>query len=1110
MIEKFYRFAILLVASMLFATWGFSQPIGPTNVCPGASATYTWPASPCDTAWQWSIDPPLGTIVGGQGTNSVNIEWQQTGTAVLELIVSDSCAGFDNEIHFPIFIQPLPNTIITAGICEGSGDCVTIAGNQYCAPGQYDVALTSWLGCDSIINILIEYLPSPTVNIGTLCQNQITICGQNFTGPGSYEANCISWQGCDSTIVFTLTDPGGLVADAGPDLTINCNTQLLTLNGTGSSTGGDISYVWTTPDGNILNGLNTMTPTVNSPGMYCLFVTDNNTGCQAMDCMIVISDIVLPAVTLQPTSLPCNGSPLILNGAVAPQSGSYAYFWILPDNSTIQTSEPTLILPDPSPGPYCLSVTDLANGCAAESCTYVWPIAQAFLNGPIAVCDTGQQVYIIDISTSSSPPVDVYISVNGGLPTLYADQSGAFTFLHNITGTTTFEAWVIDNNGCVSDTSELTTSIFEGDIDFTITEDGCNPVNVYAAFSGNPSPLTIAYLWSNGSTAPNITTTTSGQYYLTVTNDFGCTTVDSIYVEVDYSGTCAYIEGHVLEDMDQNCQYNAGDTTLAGWLIIAEGNDTLYGTSDADGYYFIPVPPGNYTVSVVPVNVFWEACANDIAISLPNIDDSETVDFLMKRLPGCPLMSVDISTPILRRCFSNNIYHVEYCNYGVETATNAYVDVTFDSFMELNNSSIPAIDLGNNIYRFEVGNIEPGECGNFWAAVYISCDAVLGQTHCTEALIFPDTTCVPNNVDWSGASLLVTSECNADSIYFTITNVGNAATTQPLEYVVIEDAVMYMQADNGPILGIGESFTVAFPANGSTWLLNVEQVPFHPEAVLPVLSIEGCGTNQSGTFSLGMVSQFAFGDEAEFVDIDCTENVGSYDPNDKQAMPVGYGNEHFIEPETEIEYMIRFQNTGTDTAFNVAIRDTLSEYLDLTSLRPGASSHSYEYEIYGKGVLKILFPNIMLPDSAANQHESNGFIQFKVKPRANVPLGTIIKNKAAIYFDFNPPIITNSVFHTIEKDFIMVNSVEVFRPGVAMHVFPNPFAASATIKMEGIDPGKSLIFKLFDYSGKAVYQKQFESPSFELRKNELPAGLYFFKIEEENGQALASGKLVKQ
>jgi uncharacterized repeat protein (TIGR01451 family) len=404
--------------------------------------------------------------------------------------------------------------------------------------------------------------------------------------------------------------------------------------------------------------------------------------------------------------------------------------------------------------------------------------------------------------------------------------------------------------------------------------------------------------------------------------------------------------------------------------------------------------------------------------------------------------------------------------------------------------------------------VEAGECGNFWAEVYVSCDAVLGQTHCTEAHIFPDSTCIPNNADWSGASLVVTSEC-ADSVYFTITNIGDAAMTQPLEYVVIEDAVMYMQASGGPILGAGESITLAFPANGATWQLNVEQVPFHPAALLPLLAIEGCGTNQSGAFSIGMVSQFPFGDEAEFLDIDCTANVGSYDPNDKQAMPVGYGSEHFIEPGTEIEYMIRFQNTGTDTAFNVAIRDTLSEYLDLTSLRPGASSHSYEYEIVGKGILKILFPNIMLPDSAANQHESNGFIQFKVKPRASVPLGTVLRNRAAIYFDFNPPIITNSVFHTIDEDFIILNSVEVFRDGVSLKVSPNPFGTSATVALEGIGSGKRLMFKLFDYSGKAVYQQPFESPGFELSKGELPPGLYFFKIEE-NGQAVASGKLAKQ
>ena len=132
--------------------------------------------------------------------------------------------------------------------------------------------------------------------------------------------------------------------------------------------------------------------------------------------------------------------------------------------------------------------------------------------------------------------------------------------------------------------------------------------------------------------------------------------------------------------------------------------------------------------------------------------------------------------------------------------------------------------------------------------------------------------------------------------------------------------------------------------------------------------MEGCnGVNP------GFVTIFPEDDGAPFISIDCRENISSFDPNDKQAFPRGYGSEHFIEKNTALEYLIRFQNTGTDTAFTVILKDTLSPWLDLYSVRPGAASHDYEYEILGQNIIKITFNNILLPDSNINELASHGF-----------------------------------------------------------------------------------------------------------------------------------------
>jgi hypothetical protein len=140
--------------------------------------------------------------------------------------------------------------------------------------------------------------------------------------------------------------------------------------------------------------------------------------------------------------------------------------------------------------------------------------------------------------------------------------------------------------------------------------------------------------------------------------------------------------------------------------------------------------------------------------------------------------------------------------------------------------------------------------------------------------------------------------------------------------------------------------------------------------------------------------------------------VCSYDPNDKQEL-TGVGEEHYITGTDYLEYLIRFQNTGTDTAEVVTIVDNLSGLLDYSSLEIITSSHDFECHIEADGQCLFVFNNIMLPDSFVNEPASHGYIKFRIKPISNLPHGTVISNHCEIYFDFNPPILTNSTYNKI-------------------------------------------------------------------------------------------------
>ena len=139
----------------------------------------------------------------------------------------------------------------------------------------------------------------------------------------------------------------------------------------------------------------------------------------------------------------------------------------------------------------------------------------------------------------------------------------------------------------------------------------------------------------------------------------------------------------------------------------------------------------------------------------------------------------------------------------------------------------------------------------------------------------------------------------------------------------------------------------------------------------------------------------------------------AYDPNDKQVSPARALttdlNENYTLHTEDLSYTVRFQNTGTDTAFTVVIRDLLSEHLDLTTIEPTSASHPYTLDIDHEGQAAFTFNNILLPDSLTNELESHGYIAFTISPKSDLPDFTIVDNTAEIYFDFNPPIITNTV-----------------------------------------------------------------------------------------------------
>jgi uncharacterized repeat protein (TIGR01451 family) len=570
-----------------------------------------------------------------------------------------------------------------------------------------------------------------------------------------------------------------------------------------------------------------------------------------------------------------------------------------------------------------------------------------------------------------------------------------------------------------------------------------------------------------------------------------------------------FIKGKVFSDRDNSCQLSSGDIPMRRVIITARkiGFPDIFALTDTLGNYNLNAEAGTYTVAIVNPNRFTNPCTATVQKTLSATTTIETVDFALKSDVYCGLMQVDIATPRLRRCFNNN-YTVNYCNIGTATAVGAYVNVTLDSLLEFVSAGKPITSITGRTYRFNLGDVAMNVCGNFDITTRVRCgdSTRIGQTLCMEAKIYPDTICVPDNTLWSGANLVVSGTCQGDSVVFQVRNAGRAASSVAASMIVENLNSTIFNLNSLPVNGL---FTKKYPSNGNTWRMIVNQEPNHPRSTQPTAFVEGCRRPGITNFVTGFAAGFS-NDDADFsLDTDCQPIIGAYDPNDKIGYPLGTGTTKAVGQNQDIEYMIRFQNTGTDTAFTVVIRDTIDiATLDLTSIEWGASSHAYKPEIYNTNVVKFTFDNILLVDSFKNEPKSNGFVKFRIKQKKDVAFGSKIQNSAGIYFDFNDPVLTNKTLHTVSRAIVTTAVIDKSEVYSNIKVSPNPATENMVFELEK-GPLSIATFELYDMVGKRLLTQNFSGKTFEFKRQSLPSGMYVFKISSDN-KTIGTGKLVIQ
>ncbi len=804
----------------------------------------------------------------------------------------------------------------------------------------------------------------------------------------------------------------------------------------------------------------------------------------SMDCGVPLPDKITctnTSVTLEPMAV--GGTP------------PYRYDW----NNGMVGSPITVT----EPGNYSATATD------AGGCTIVCPLLRVESELTLGVATTffcpGDSIPFI---MGSFPPFSGYIAYqfnDGSMDTLFLNETrqrrvnfppDVVRFDYSLTDART-SCFINDSfdptTGLMKCQATATNKTLDCVNSETIIEFLCQGGGRFYEYEiTGPDGFTTNIPW--------FTTNVPGTYTAIVTDRDDCQVTEEITIEFD-STVCGSIIGNVLLDEEGDCIFSSNDSPLDCWILKAfNAQNTFYATTQPDGSYVLPVLPGDYSLQVITPNSLFDACNGIQIVTVANIDDVVNADFLIKNLFDCPLMEVSMGSFRPRRCFGDRMY-MTYCNNGTVAADDVYIELITDPLLDSLEANYPFTTNGDTAF-FQIGTVEPFECKTISMSYHTSCDASLNQTLCVEAIIYPNEPCPEPSPLWLGASIRIDAECVGDSILYIVKNVGTGDMTEPREYSIIEDVTITHISDPFT-LAAGEMLTGSIPAIGATVRIEVEQEDNHPGISKPSISIERCGSNP---FSTQIITQFPPDDGDAHVDVQCEVVRGSYDPNDKRAEPEGYSSEHFIDPNTNLEYTIRFQNTGNDTAFTVEILDTLSQFLDVGSVNPGVSSHDYRFEVFETGILRFTFNDILLVDSFTNEPASNGFVKYSIDQKPDVVLGSVIYNAADIYFDFNAPIYTNQTFHTVGRDFITVKTQEIFVPGAIVNVYPNPFNDKATFEIKNAGQGQKTL-RLLDISGKVVYSQTVHNEQFILERKNLNSGFYFYEITSE-GTKIATGKLV--